>query len=239
MIKSARAPSPHGDRQEAIVPWGWTDALHGIGLVMGGGLVTVAVLGRFRGPADDGLLTTVAIVLLIGLLLAAVWLFGVNRYGAPWKSVGLVSPLGRWNLLLPLVSLTLSIGFFSLYVALVTAVGPEKLLPNGIEADDLGQGIFRLVNITMIGFVGPLAEEVFFRGFLLAALVPPLGAFRAAALASAVFALSHVDVGVMVPFFATGLLLSWLYLRTRSVWPPFVAHSAQNVLALIGILTVT
>jgi membrane protease YdiL (CAAX protease family) len=36
----------------------------------------------------------------------------------------------------------------------------------------------------------------------------------------------------VIPLFVTGLLLSWLYLRTGSIWPPFAAHAAQNLLAL-------
>ena len=112
--------------------------------------------------------------------------------------------------------------------------GPDLLVPEPIEADNLGSGVFRVLNIATVGLIGPFAEEVFFRGFLVTAFVPTLGVVRAAALASAVFAISHIDLGVMVPFFFTGLLLAWLYIKTRSIWPPLLAHVAQNVLAIIG-----
>jgi membrane protease YdiL (CAAX protease family) len=79
---------------------------------------------------------------------------------------------------------------------------------------------------------GPFAEEVFFRGFLLAALLPALGPTRAAAVSSAIFAGAHLTLSTMMPIFVTGMLLSWLYLRSRSIWPPFMAHAVQNLAAV-------
>ena len=35
-------------------------------------------------------------------------------------------------------------------------------------------------------------------------------------------------VGVLIPAFVSGLLLSWLYVKTRSIVPPIIAHAAQN-----------
>ena len=36
----------------------------------------------------------------------------------------------------------------------------------------------------------------------------------------------------MAPIFFAGLLLSWLYLKTGSIWPSFVAHALQNLIAV-------
>ena len=55
-------------------------------------------------------------------------------------------------------------------------------------------------------------------------------------MASAVFAAAHASLAVVLPLFVIGLLLSWLYLRTGSIWPPFAAHAAQNLLALAATL---
>ena len=229
----APAPSP------IAVPWSAIDAVHGIGLFTVGGILTVLVLGRFRGASGasgtaDEAITTLGIAVLTGLLLAAVWLFAIRRHDAQWRSLGLGRPAVGSDFVLAILCLTLSIGFLGVYVALVDAFGPDLLVPEPIDADNLGSSVFRVINVAVVGLIGPFAEEVFFRGFLLTAFVPSLGVFRAAALASAVFAISHIDLGVAVPFFVTGLLLSWLYVKTRSIWPPLLAHVAQNVLAIIG-----
>ena len=135
-------------------------------------------------------------------------------------------------MLLPWVALFLSLTFGGLYVVVVTTLGIDFLLPPAIPANALGEGFYRSVNIVVIGILGPMAEEVFFRGFLLGGLAQPMGPLRAALVASAVFAISHLSVGVMIPFFVSGLLLSWLYLKTRSIWPSFTAHAAQNIIAI-------
>ena len=59
-----------------------------------------------------------------------------------------------------------------------------------------------------------------------------MGAPRAAVVSAAVFAVAHLQVGSMIPLFITGLVLAWLFLRTKSIWPPLMAHAAQNLLAI-------
>ena len=222
-------------------PWDAADAARAVGLVIAGAGATMLLVWPFRG--DSGTLAeavgTLAIAILTGLLLVAVWLFAVRKYGAPWRSLGLAAPAGASTMALSAACLVLSIGFLVVFVSLADRFGAHILVPEPLDVDRLGSGAFRVVNVAVAVLIGPFAEEVFFRGFLLTALVPALGAFRAAVVASALFAVGHVDVGVMTPFFVTGLLLSWLYLRTRSIWPPMLAHAGQNALAIIGLLAST
>ena len=223
------------------VPWGAGDAARAVGLVAAGAALVILLVWPFRGaswPLEDAV-RTLAIATLTGLLLVATWLFAVRRHGAGWRTLGLAAPVGASQIALSAACLALSIGFLVVFVSLAERFGPDILVPNPIDADRLGSGVFLAANVAIVVLVGPFAEEVFFRGFLLTALMPSLGAIRAAAVASALFAVGHVDVGVMVPFFFTGLLLSWLYVRTRSIWPPMLAHAGQNTLAIIGLLAST
>ena len=80
--------------------------------------------------------------------------------------------------------------------------------------------------------IAPLAEETFFRAFLFTALLQPLGFGWAAAASSLIFALGHFHLGVVVPIFALGLLLAWLYHTTRSLWTVVAAHQMFNALSL-------
>ncbi len=219
-------------------PWDAADAARAVGLVIAGAGAAILFVWPFRGGSGTlvDAVSTAALAALTGLLLVAVWLFAVRKYGAPWRSLGLAAPAGASTIALSAACLVLSIGFLVVFVSLADRFGPDILVPEPLDVDRLGSGVFLVVNVAIAVLVGPFAEEVFFRGFLLAALVPTLGAFRGAVLASALFAVGHVDVGVMVPFFFTGLLLSWLYLRTRSIWPPMLAHAGQNSLAIIGLL---
>ncbi len=215
------------------VPWNVWDVVRASGLIVAvsaAALVALALLGP--GPA----LTAAALVLPHSSMLAAVWIFGVRKHGAGWRPLGFVAPPLPRGLLLPWLVLLMSLGAATLYVSAVSALGLEALVPPSLPHELLGEGVTRILSIAGVGLAGPLIEEVFFRGFLLAALVKPLGTVRAAVVASAAFSAAHVSVPVVIPLFVTGLLLSWLYLRTGSIWPPFAAHAAQNLLALAATL---
>jgi membrane protease YdiL (CAAX protease family) len=217
------------------VPWTVKDALAGVATVAAATLVTIALvlLAGGGGVSElNPLVATLAFAGLPGTMVLAVWLFGVRRYRSSWRTLGFIRSRTRMSLLLPWLALLSSLAFGGLYVAIVTVAQIDFLLPPAPPRGILGEGLHRTVNVVIIALAGPLAEEVFFRGFLLAALVKPLGASRAAALGSAIFAANHGNPSVMAPVFVSGLLLSWLYLKTRSIWPPFTAHAAQNIIAL-------
>ena len=215
------------------VPWDVRDVLRASGLIVAVSAAAVVVLALLEpGPA----LTAVALVLPHSSMLAAVWIFGVRKYGAGWRPLGFAAPPQPRGLLLPWLVLLASLGAGALYVSAVSALGLDMLVPPDLPQELLGEGAARLLSIAGVGLAGPLIEEVFFRGFLFAALMQPLGAVRAAVVASAVFSAAHVSAPVVIPLFVTGLLLSWLYLRTGSIWPPFAAHAAQNLLALAATL---
>ena len=222
------------DRETIIVPWGIRDAVLAVGLVAVVAVAVLAALGLLARGHDtvSPTLITVALIVPQSAMFAAAWFFGVRKYRTGWRSLGFIGPAQLSAMLLPGPVLLASIAASALYVVIVSALKLDALTPPDVARDLLGVGVHRLANAVVIGLAGPLIEETFFRGFLLAALIQPLGPVRAAIVASAVFSVGHVSIGAMIPLFITGLLLSWLYLKTGSVWPPFTAHAAQNILAL-------
>ena len=238
MIEQGQAPGSFQGSTRISVPWSARDALFGVALVAGGttlAFVTLSVLPGVGEPEDENLLLPIVLGLLQGLMVVAAWLFGIKKYGARWRALGFVRTQSRSGMLLPWPVLLLSLLFFGLYVSVVEAWGIEPLSPPDIPSGALGDGLYKTLNIAILGVLGPLAEEVFFRGFLLAALMHPLGAWRAVAVCSAIFAVSHGSLGLLIPVFVSGALLSWLYVKTGSIWPSFTAHAAQNLIAVTAI----
>ena len=76
--------------------------------------------------------------------------------------------------------------------------------------------------------VTPILEELIFRGYLLNAWVRKWGLWTGVLLSSAVFGALHSDP---VPAMLTGVGFALLYLRTRSLWAPIVAHAVYNCAA--------
>ena len=81
--------------------------------------------------------------------------------------------------------------------------------------------------------IGAAFEEVIFRGYAFQALVQGIGPWLATLLLSAAFAYVHKNnpnVGVLglVNIFLAGVLLSYAYLKTRSLWFVTALHMAWN-----------
>ena len=221
------------DRGELQVPWKSGDAVAATSMVFGAFVVllllapaTDAVYGGEAGSVVPWFAAVAEAAFLV-----AVWIFGVRRYRTGWRVAGLRSPRTPRSFLLPWLVVVASLGFASVYVAVLASLGLDSLWPSPVPEELVGHGVERLLNGAVVVGLGPFAEEIFFRGFLLTALVRPFGVLRAALLSSAVFALAHLSLNAMVPIFFTGLLLAWLYLKSRSIWPPVMAHAAQNLLA--------
>ena len=234
MIRWKEEVADNNGRQQPV-PWKVSDAALATVSVFVGFLVTILLFGLVAGIADveeRTLLTPWFGGVLEGLMLAAAWAFGIRKYHTRWSTLGLRRPQARRSFVLPWVALLGSLGFAGTYAVIVSAIGLESLEPPDIPEDLLGEGTTRLLNSLVLVLWGPFSEEVFFRGFVLAALVPSLGAVRAAVVSSIVFAGAHLMLSALIPIFVTGLLLSWLYIRSRSIWPPMVAHVAQNLIAV-------
>jgi sodium transport system permease protein len=98
-----------------------------------------------------------------------------------------------------------------------------------------------LLPVLTLGVIPPLVEELFFRGYLLGALLT-LGRPRWAIVASAVlFGLFHLlvldslAVERLLPSILLGLLLGWMAWRTGSIWAGVVMHVTHNsLLVLLG-----
>ena len=219
-----------------VVPWSGSSTYKGtaVALVV---VLTFLAASPFIGDAGSERLPLTSLALigaLEGSFLLIVWWYAVRPGWPRLASLGARWPGLAWVLALPALVTAASIASASLYVALVDLVGLQSLQPPAVPDALLQlQGFSGAVTAFLVVVWGPLAEEVFFRGFLFQGLVPVLGAGGAAAASAALFAASHGAVGLLVPTFATGLLLTWLFARTRSLAPCFLAHALQNSIVLM------
>gem|GEM_PF-2999232 len=71
-------------------------------------------------------------------------------------------------------------------------------------------------------------EEWLFRGVILRRLVPRAGMLGALAISAALFAAAHFSLSGALGRFAVGVVLGWLYLRSRNLWVCVTAHLVHN-----------
>lgn len=102
-----------------------------------------------------------------------------------------------------------------------------------------GSGIVMRVMLTLaVISVGPLVEELLFRGVLFSALLRRLHVGWAIFASALLFGLVHLpDFGgawYAVPdLVLVGVVLAWLRLRSGSLWPAVVAHACNNLLGML------
>ena len=116
----------------------------------------------------------------------------------------------------------------AIYISLVGEPDQQELTRDLREEESLsaliGYGV-------LLAFVAPLAEEVFFRGFVFGVLREKIGVVWGALATGLVFGLVHVagspieTVGVLI---ILGTLLCALYVQTGSLLPCIALHAINN-----------
>jgi membrane protease YdiL (CAAX protease family) len=230
------AGRPEGGRSAAPrdrVAWGWRDAL--ICLVIAAApeiALALVALGSTSTPTVRpttalAVSTIISALVLDGWYVAWAWRFSVRKYRLPLSDLGFRRPTPAIVWLVP-VSLAI--------VYVVSAVhdhfihGPRQTLFNVFPHTAAGTVMFVLLACV----VAPVLEETFFRGFLFQGFASTFGPVWGAVLSSAVFAAVHWQVSVLIPLFVLGLVLCWVFAKTRSLWTSITLHATFNVIAIIG-----
>ena len=77
--------------------------------------------------------------------------------------------------------------------------------------------------------MAPYVEETLFRGFMVGGLTHVWWVVPSVLLSAALFAAAHRDLTVMIPFALFGIVFSVLYLRSRHLTAPAIAHAGWNL----------
>ena len=216
------------------VPWQLADVTAG-GLLalacIGLGILTLILLVG-EGRSDSVLVVNVSFAFIAASLLLGSWFFGPARHGVSIASLGLRirERPGASAWFLPMLVWAAVLTFNGVYVAVVTALGWDALEPPDLPFDTYSAGSLAITGLLVI-VLGPFAEEVFFRGFVMAGLVRRWGPLVGIFASSLLFSLAHGNVALIIPIFVAGALLGWLYFRTGSLWGSIFAHMAQNAAA--------
>lgn len=87
--------------------------------------------------------------------------------------------------------------------------------------------------IVCVALLGPVLEELLFRGAVMDVLLRSYRPAGAIVLSGLVFGVFHINPAQVVGACFTGFLLGWLYYRTRSLWPGILVHVVNNSLSVV------
>ena len=182
--------------------------------------------------------TVIATILLASIQFALVWALAYRTWPPNLAALGLRWP--RKSLLRALaasgLALVCSLGFAAAYGAVADLADLDFLVPPELPTGLLLPGEMAIISVAALAIVTPLAEEVFFRGFVMGGLASRWGQWPAVLVSAAVFATLHIQPSVILPVFVTGILLGVLYWYTGSIWPGILVHAGQNLIATLGLI---
>ena len=169
-----------------------------------------------------------------GTFAATGFSFSLILHHEPLRALGFVKTIGLKPYILAAGMWIIGLSALLFWVQVLIWLNIDLLLPPSTAEkalDEAGGSI--VITLVLVGLLGPIAEEIFFRGFVLPGIIKRLGVGRALVISSLVFGLFHIDPGAIVPTFVLGLALGWVYLKTGSIWPAIFAHGLHNTVAVL------
>lgn len=208
-----------------------TIALYLVYLIQAGGLQETASAGQ-------RLINSTLYVTLIGDLTAAIILYLFYRKDQMHRKEGF-SGTGKAFVWAPPV-----IWFSVIILAIATGQFLNDLI-NGLHLNDLFTGYSEVseqafsgqpvgLMILVVGIIGPICEELMFRGIVFHRLKDWVKPQAAIVISALLFGIYHGNVVQF--FYATcmGVMLAIIYDKTGTLWISIVAHIAANLWSLFG-----
>lgn len=175
--------------------------------------------------------TVLMILTRVGTI-AAVTAIALQYSGESWSSLGRLRfrPVLLLGALLPIVA------SMPILVSEVDNLLRALQWHNGLDDIDFAPYLGELVSSSWAGLilavvVAPVTEEVLFRGVILRGLLSRWKPWPAIAISAALFTAMHFNPAQAPIAFALGLVLGWVYVRTRSLGLCILGHALNNAAA--------
>lgn len=223
------------------VPWGVGDVVRALIvlfiMIFPGFLFSLLPFSTgYLASSANSLLAAFVMTFMEGMLLFLAWFFGIRKYHTSFNKLGFYSyniPRGLAQGVLWLIAIKVFTVIYGVIAMSLFRIKPPEELVKGIP-DIFGSGTVGMVlAVVVVAFVAPIAEEAFFRGFIYPAFRKRFGVWAGIIISTIIFALFHARIWLMVPVVAMGIILAFLYEKEKSLGPPIILHSLNNLISLI------
>ena len=228
------APSP----PTSGVTWGIRDLSVGLGLVL---LLFFVLLAAIVWPVAAIYGIDSSETLLAQAALTAIWDGGmvlivyriVRSKGANWSDLGLrLPPIASLMRIggVVVVAYVASILIVNIYEQIVDLIGISALEPSQQIDNSFYSHTAALVvlGIAVVG-TAPIAEEIFFRGFVFSGLDKRYGLVPALLVSGLLFSLAHLNFGLIIPFTLIGMVLALTYRYGKTLFADITVHFLFNL----------
>ena len=158
------------------------------------------------------------------IFLLAIFLIFKARHKSFSFEIGLqkTNPLN----ILPVAALGFSMNILT---SLLFLIVPEKLIESYNQSAETVSNATGVVAMLAITIVGPVAEEVLFRGLIFTRLSRGFGVTASVIVSTLIFAAAHGNILWSIYAGVLGLMFVLIYIYTRSIICPIIMHVAYNV----------
>ena len=218
--------------------WPAVIALLGASVVLGGllsvplmlAVMSAAGLGSPQELLDQPAVIFSAIVFEDVSLVGLVYVFLIRRRILSWTDMGLTGRRSSHHILHGLGWGVLFVFIAGVVENIQRAFGLQQTQADLFPLKDAGPWGRSAILLAGI-LLAPLAEEIFFRGYLFRAITERKGLVKGVLYSSALFGLIHVNVGAFLPIATASTVLALGYRRSGDLWVPITAHALNNALA--------
>ena len=110
--------------------------------------------------------------------------------------------------------------------------GSNPLLFLALQAQDrVALAIFFIT----ASIAAPIFEEIMFRGFLLPSLTRYIPVWASIVISGFIFAIAHLSLSEVLPLATLGIILGFVYTRSRNLFAPMLLHSLWNSGTLLSL----
>ena len=179
------------------------------------------------------LLIQITIVISLFIIIPVLWYLLVNKFT-------LKETLYHLKLRIHGIDIAFLWGVITAIIALVLIVAIGALLMSlGLDLTDASnipelELYFSLPSMLFLIAFQPIAEEIFFRGFLLEKIDSIIGGKTAIVITAILFGVAHLSVGNVYPAFTTGvvgILLAFIVIKTKNLYSAITAHIIFNLVS--------
>lgn len=206
----------------------------------------LAMLRRFLWPGLSENLLILLHTVFSDILCLWLVFYSVRVNGGTYADLGFRKPEGKvsreifagWKGYVAIFPVFIGVLLLLLYLVEVLKIEPPAHPLVGVFLEEEGVPWMILFSMFLATVVGPVIEEIFFRGFCYPVLKSKIGKIWAMIATSAFFALIHENSFAFLPIFILGMGLNYLYEKRQSIIAPITLHLTHN-LVFIGYFFLT
>lgn len=158
----------------------------------------------------------------------------IRRTGVDYQPMDSMPRISPWLPLMAFGTITIVFSAAHLNFALMDLIGyhPEEILI-GVQIGSADPKLYELIlDFITICLIPGFCEEFLFRGAILSNCLP-FGEGKAIFISALLFSLMHQNPSQIFYTFVAGLLLGFIYVKTKSIWNCVIIHILNNFFSYV------